>query len=181
MMQAKLRRDHKAQKQAEECQRLSKIHLITSVREFDMVISNIDEELTSSAKKRTKILSLLKRQVRVRDKLLHQRCNIKFSKNRKQRPLTELIKEVRNFISRHDDATTTTEMIQTDDPMTLVGKKVLHKFVDESDNEEWYSGYVVAYNCAKQLHEIAYENEDDHCHFNLMEDIKAGDLKVCLS
>ena len=100
-----------------------------------MVIFNIIEEQTSSANKRTKIPSLLKQQVRVRDKLLHQRCNIKFSKNHKQRPLTELIKEVRNLISRHDDATTTTEMIQTDDPMSLVGKKVLHKFVDESDNE----------------------------------------------
>ena len=63
--------------------------------------------------------------------------------------------------------------------MPLVGKQVLHKFMDESGNEEWYSGYVVAYNSAKQLHEIAYENEDDHCHFNLMEDLKAGDLKLC--
>jgi hypothetical protein len=50
--------------------------------------------------------------------------------------------------------------------------------MDESDNEEWYIGFVVAYNSAKQLHEIAYEDEDDHCHFNLMEDLKAGDLKV---
>ena len=64
-------------------------------------------------------------------------------------------------------------------PCPLSGKKALHKFMDESDNEEWYSGYVVAYNSAKQLHEIAYENEDDHCHFNLMEDMKAGNLKVC--
>ena len=135
--------------------------------------------LVSSAK-RAKILPLLKEQVRIREKLLHQRCNIKFSKNRKQRPLAELIKEVRTFISNYDDATATAEFIQTDDPMSLVGKQVLHKFMDESDNEEWYSGYVVAYNSAKQLHEIAYENEDDHCHFNLMEDLKAGDLKLCL-
>ena len=119
-MQAKQRRDHKAQKQAEECQR---IHLITSLREFDMVIPNINEEQTSSAKKRTKILSLIKQQVRVRDKLLHQRCNIKFSTNRKQRPLTELIKKVRNVISRHDDTTATAKRIQTDDPMSLIGRK----------------------------------------------------------
>ena len=145
-----------------------------------MAISDINDQQTSNAKKRAKILSLLKEQVRVRGKLLHQRCNIKFSKDRKQRPLTELIQEVHSFISKYDDATATAECIQTDDPMSLVGKKVLHKFMDEGNNEEWYSGYVVAYNSAKQLHEIAYENEDDHCHFNLMEDLKAGDLKVCL-
>ena len=133
---------------------------------------------TSSAKKRAKILPLLKEQVRVREKLLHQRCNIKFSKNCRQRPLAEF-KEVHTFISNYDDATATVKFIQTDDPMSLVGKQVLQKFMDESDNEEWYSGYVVAYNSAKQLHEIAYENEDDHCHFNLMEDLKAVDLKLC--
>ena len=180
MMQVKQKRDRREQKQTEERKKLLKVHLIASVREFDMVISDINDEQISSAKKRIKILSLLKEQVRVREKLLHQRCNIKFSKNQKQRPLTELIKEVRNFISKYDDATATAECIQTDDPMSLVGKKVLHNFIDESDNEEWDSGYVVAYNSAKQLHEIAYENEDDHCHFNLMEDLKAGDLKVCL-
>ena len=180
MMQAKLKRDRKMQKQAEEHQRLSKAYLIASVREFDTVISDINDQQTSSAKKRAKILSLLKEQVRIREKLLHQRCNIKFSRNRKQRPLTELVKEVRNFISKYDDTTATAECTHTDDPMSLVGKQVLHKFMDETDREEWYSGYIVAYNCAKQLHEIAYENEDDHCHFNLMEDLKAGDLKVFL-
>ena len=51
----------------------------SSVRKLDMVISDINDEQTSSAKKRVKILTLLKEQVRVREKLLHQRCNIKFS------------------------------------------------------------------------------------------------------
>ena len=60
MMQKK--RDRKMQKQAEDCQKLSKVHLITSVREFDMVISDINDQQTSSAKKRAKILSLLKEQ-----------------------------------------------------------------------------------------------------------------------
>ena len=100
MMQAKQKRDRKEQKQAEERQKLSNVHLITSGNEFDMVISDINDEQISSAKKRIKIfLSLLKEQVRVRTKLLNQRCNIKFSQNRKQRPLTVLVKEVRAFIS----------------------------------------------------------------------------------
>ena len=125
MMQVKQKRDRREQKQTEERQKLLKVHLIASVREFDMVISDINDEQISSAKKRIKILSLLKEHVRVTEKLLHQRCNIKFKKNQKQRLLTELIKEVRNFISKYDDATATAECIQTDDPMSLVGKKIL--------------------------------------------------------
>ena len=121
MMQVKQKKEIAEQKQAER-QKLFKVHLIASVREFDVVISDINDEQTSSAK-RIKILSLLKEQVRVREKLLHQGCNIKFSKNQKQCPLTELIKEVRNFISKYDDATATAERIQTGDPMSLVGKK----------------------------------------------------------
>ena len=115
-MQAKEKRDCKMQKHADEHQKLSKVRLIASVRKFDMVIS--DNQQTSIANKRAKIL---KEQIRVRDKLLRQRCNIKFSKDHKQHPLTELVKEDCSFTSKYDDAT---ECVQTDVPMLLVGKKV---------------------------------------------------------
>ena len=38
-------------------------------------------------------------------------------------------------------------------------------------------GFVVAYNRTTSLHEVEYEDEDEHCHFKLMEDLLAGDLK----
>ena len=56
-------------------------------------------------------------------------------------------------MSKYDDATASAESIQIDDPMSLVGRNILHKFLNENDNDEWYSGYVVSYNSAKQLHE----------------------------
>lgn len=179
MMQAELKRDQQEKREAAEQQKLSKVHLVTSVAEFDVVLSDINDEQISSARKRAKILSLLEEQVKVRKKLLNQKCNIKFSQNCKQRPLTELTKEVRDLILK-DSGDYTAESIKINNPMSLVGRQILHRFtVNEGQEDEWYNGYVIAYNSAKQLHEVAYDNEVDHCHFNLMEDLEAGDLKVC--
>ena len=40
------------------------------------------------------------------------------------------------------------------------------------------SGYVLSYNIQTHLHEVAYDQEDEHHFFNLMEDISVGDLKI---
>ena len=31
---------------------------------------------------------------------------------------------------------------------------------------KWYSGTVIGYNAATKMHEISYEGEDEHCHFD---------------
>ena len=60
---------------------------------------------------------------------------------------------------------------------SLVGKRILHRF--ETDGEEqWYSGVVVSYNAVNKLFEIAYDDEEDHCFFNLLQDLAQGDLVV---
>ena len=62
------------------------------------------------------------------------------------------------------------------DPVSLVGKRICHKFeVDGQD--EWYDGYVISYNAVTHLHEIVY-NGEEHCYFNLQEDILHGDLSI---
>ena len=42
------------------------------------------------------------------------------------------------------------------------------------------SGFVVAYDEKTSLHEVTcmYEGEQEHCHFNLLEDLFAVDLRV---
>ena len=47
-------------------------------------------------------------------------------------------------------------------PESLVGK-ILHKFEVEGQ-EEWFSGCVLSYNIQTHLHEVAYDQEDEH-HF----------------
>ena len=60
---------------------------------------------------------------------------------------------------------------------SLVRKMVLHRF-EINGKEQWFSGVVVSYNAVSKLHEIAYDDEDDHCFLNLLEDIAQGDLIV---
>jgi hypothetical protein len=60
---------------------------------------------------------------------------------------------------------------------SLVGKRVLHRFEVENE-EKWFSGIIMSYSPSSCLHEIAYEDEEEHCFFNLMEDLSKGDLIV---
>ena len=69
-------------------------------------------------------------------------------------------------------------MPTTSDSSSLVGKEVLHRFMLESGEEKWFHGVVISYNAATQRHELVYDGETDHQHFNLTEDIRDGDLEV---
>ena len=101
--------------------------------------------------------------------MLMQDVTIPFSHSRKKRPLNQIVKELADYITS----------LSHKDPNTLVGKDVKHKFKDEETGEEqWYSGNVIAYNPATKLHEISYNGEDEHCYFDLIQDLIAGDLIV---
>ena len=59
------------------------------------------------------------------------------------------------------------------DPATLVGKSIEHKFKLDSSEFEWFRGFVLDYDTKTSLHEVVYEGEEEHCHFNLLEDLYA--------
>jgi len=71
-------------------------------------------------------------------------------------------------------------MVQPDinDPVSLIGREILHRFKLDSGKYKWFSGVVISYNAKHKTHEIAYDSETDHCHFNLVNDIRDGDLKI---
>ena len=50
--------------------------------------------------------------------------------------------------------------------LVLVGQRVKHKFIS-SGEEEWYKGYILAYNNNMKTHEIVYKGDSQH---NLIED-----------
>ena len=62
-------------------------------------------------------------------------------------------------------------------PDRLVGERIRHKFLT-GGNEEWYEGYVIAYNSELKEHEIIYSGDTTHYHYNLLEDIEDGSLHV---
>ena len=66
------------------------------------------------------------------------------------------------------------------DPLSLVGRRVLHKFIDEQSQEKWYEGFILGYNPTTKMHEVAYVEEETF-HFNLTDDICDGDLKILMT
>ena len=114
-------------------------------------------------------------QFNIRKKVLAQRIKIPFSQHGKQRPLTIIIKELADFFAANPHSGLETVL---GDPSSLVGKEILHKFQIDSDEESWFSGTVISYNAKENTHEILYDGELEHCHFDLTQDIIDGDLKI---
>lgn len=119
---------------------------------------------------------LLREQINVRKKVLQESINIPFTTKGKQRPLSDIIRE----FSAHLQCEGASSVVHSTNSYTsesLVGRRVLHRF--EVENEErWFSGFIVSYNPGTRLHEIAYDGEEQHCFFNLLEDLSNGDLIV---
>ena len=102
---------------------------------------------------------------------MSQSVRIVFSHSRKPRPVSDLFKELSDFIEQNP--------VECLDPTVLVGKHVSHKFELEDTREtRWYCGKVISYDPATKTHEIAYESEDEHCHFDVMLDLLTGDMTI---
>ena len=89
MIREKNRRDALQRQAAEEKDRLSKVHLITSMDELKGTLSEIDEESISVVKKGRKKRALLREQINIRKKVFKEAINIPFTTKGKQRPLSE--------------------------------------------------------------------------------------------
>ena len=172
MLEQKKKADYMRKKQTAEMEKLSSLHLITSVTEFETVLSNIKDEGLSTRKENEKILNLLKEQVRIRKKLLKQKTSITFTSNGRKRPLSLLVAEVQELIG---DSPVSGDHADSD-PHTLVGKTIMHKFLVDNEEEQWFSGFVLDYD--GETHHIKYEDSSEIFHFNLMEDLSQGDLRV---
>ena len=167
------------QKATKEKEKLSKLHLITSPDELRRTLSEVDDEDISASKKTRKRLTIIREQINIRKKLHNQKIDIPFSHHRKQRPLRDIIQDLCYFIAKTMTPSTTAG-IQNEsvvDPASLIGRRICHKF-DVDGQDEWYDGQVISYDALTHLHEIVYEGEEEHCYFNLLEDISQGDLSI---
>ncbi len=166
-------------KQTAEREEMSKLHLVSSVSEFDQIISDIEDENLSVKKKKAKYFDFLKQQVRIRKKLLDQKTGITFTNHGKQKSLDVLISEVRKLIHKYSSSASTNavEIPADSSPYALVGHRIAHRFLS-CDEEKWYEGFVLTYNPQTQLHTVVYDGESENCYFNLMDDVLLGDLKL---
>ena len=83
--------------------------------------------MISTSKKNREKIAVLKTQIQIRRKVLCQRASIVFTTNRKQRQITDIVKDLSDLI---DMSTLPTECVTyIKDPITLVGKQIKMKTV----------------------------------------------------
>ena len=182
MVRDNCRRRALKQRATLERERLTMLPVITSVRELQIALSKVDNEPISAANKAKKKRSLIREQIDIRKKVLQQKINIPFSKNKRQRSVTELVQELSDFIVKNPCPNTqqNTESASAVTADSLVGKKVLHKF-EVNTKEQWFTGFVVSYDKQTHLHEVVYDGEEEHYFFDLLQDLSEGDLLLCTS
>ena len=109
----------------------------------------------------------MKTQIKIRRKLLGQNIHIVFSHSRKQRPLSEVTKEVSDFIDAHTPKCSS----YIKEPIGLVGKQIQHRFeIDDAGSVKWYCGKMIAFDASTNSHEVQYEGEEEHCYCDLTVD-----------
>ena len=139
------------------------------------MLDSIDAENTSVSKRKVEKLSLLKKQIRIRKKVLGQNIPIVFTHLRKQRPLNDIVKEISDFLD--ENSSEWSSYIQ--DPISMVGKKIHHRFeIDNTGEVEWYYGTIISYDATTKTHEIQYEGEEENSYFDLTIDLLNGDIRV---
>ena len=163
------RRDVLEQRAKEERARLSNLHLITT-EELKQALSEIDCQSLSSKKKCEKKHSLIREQLNMK-----QTIKLPFTHKGRQRPMKDIIVEFSHAIEVNSDERSLAESSCECSPESLVGREILHRFEVEG-KEKWYAGHVVSYNAVTHLHEVAYDEEEESCFFNLLEDLSNGDI-----
>ena len=94
------------------------------------------------------------------------------SRSRKQRPVSDIVEELSDFITRNSPFPAVLQ-----NPEALVGSRIKHRF--ETNGEmKWYNGVVVSFNVSTKEHEVAYDEEENHCFFDLSVDIANKDLVI---
>ena len=135
------KREALQQKLQKQCDELSEHHLITSSCELRQALTEIEGSSTSQRQMKSKKLALLKTQINLRKKVLGQsNIHIPFTQSRKQRPMSDILNDLESFLD--SNPLENSEYFQ--DPCTLVGKSIRHKFLDADTNTfQWYDGTIV--------------------------------------
>lgn len=158
-----------------EKEKLFDTQLITSSQELQCYLSEIDSiQEISATKKKAKKLLFLKEQIKFRKKVLGQPIHITFSHCGRQKSIDSIVQELADFIDLNPYEYA--EYLQ--DPSSLVGKRVTHRFELPNYSMKWYEGTVLQFDKDTQQHTLVYEDDDEQYTFNLVIDLLSGDLKV---
>ena len=174
------KRESMKKKLYKEKQKLSQLHLITHTQELEEEMLKIDMMSNiSDTRKRSLKIGVIKTQVQIRRKVLGQSVPITFTSNRKQCPITDIIRELHDVIAHSDLPVEFVSFLER--PMTLIGKRIKQRFQDESNNPDnctWYEGTVTGYRASDKAHCVEYDEEEEVYYFDLTIDFLNGDIVI---
>ena len=176
----------KANKEAREREKLKHEVLYQTAGELDEALDNIQALPLSQSTRRKRTLELIKPQFRIRSKLLQQKsaAKVKFTVQRKQRPIGELVRDLKSIILQEAPTDVLHSSLDSmrEQPSKLVKKRIMHKFFDkESESEQWYEGQVLSFSKLTNKYRVKYDGEEETCLFlldEILEDYSARDLVV---
>ena len=147
MIEEHQKRDASEKKNIEEKHKLSELHLIATTDELEEVLQEINKKKISQGKKESEKLSVIKMQVKIREKVLGQQIKIRYTASKKRRPVSEIIAEFLDSIAsfRLPDFVC--------NPLLFVRKEVHHKFQISVDGDtKWYRGTILSYDSSSKTH-----------------------------
>ena len=167
----KKKAEEKEEKRRLEIEKLSSIPVIRTTQALQQEIETIDKDkaITIPGKEKKK-LELLKDQVRIRNKLFNQPTKITFSTSGMQKTSDMLLQEVLDMLQRETQKRSNASTVNSKAkktrqmatqylsvPNELVGKDIVHRFVnDETEEEELWDGNIVAYDSTTNTHSIIH-------------------------
>lgn len=178
MAKEKSRRDALEMRASDERERLANLPLMNTKAQLDEALANIESQSMTAKKKSDRKRALIREQVRIRKNLLKQNIKIPITEKGRQRPLKKLIDDLTHFIE--SNSSNSSDYCHASDELTpesLIGRDILHRFMMQGE-EKWFNGYILSYNAVSCLHKVSYEGEEEPSYFNLMDDIKNGDLII---
>ena len=157
-----------------ESDHLAKEYLVSTAKELQDLIYEIEESDISTSKKKAQKLSLLRRQVNIRKKVLGQKINIVFTRSGRQRSINDLEKELAEAIDQ--DSSNNSEYVKQ--PSTLIGRQISHRFKVGESEYKWYRGIVLEYDCMAKMHLVEYDDDEEPSLFDLNIDLLSGNLEI---
>ena len=94
LKQAYIRRQAFERRAQQEREKLLSLHLITTSDELFKAVSDIDQLITSTSKKKQEKLLLLRNQINIWKKVLKRKIAIPFTCSRSQRPVDVIVQEL---------------------------------------------------------------------------------------
>ena len=158
-------------------EKFESIPLIKSEQELEKAIQDIEEKRLNNRQCQLEKMTLIKNLLRQHATIRKQKV-VPFSVNRKPKTFYQLKADYISLFNNQEHIPAKKPRLDfTNNPELMVGNCIKQKFIEDGC-EQWYEGYVHAYDPKCGLHEVVYNGESKHYFYNLLEDLEDNSLII---